>query len=144
MLHKQTEEEAKRRELGLRQTQNLNLPAPRLQLTWLQTAQDWLECECIYSLVLPLKDLDIRAEGEGGARVRNEHHSIISWTKRNGGVPGRSYRPVFNDGVVMTPFRDGAHSGWDAEALKLPVYAVCEDKWTKLKEKEAKQTQTKA
>lgn len=73
-------------------------------------------------LVIPLRHLDIRAEHDGKHGVWNEHHAMIGFTRSTGGS-----RPV-RSGNVETPFRDGAHAGWDSESLRdIPIYAVCEN-----------------
>lgn len=37
---------------------------------------------------------------------------------------GGDGEPVYQDGKIDTPFRDGAHAQWDGEALGLKVFAV--------------------
>ena len=103
------------------------LPSPRLQLEWFKTGEDWNKKECIYSLVIPLRDLDIRRENKNGAAVVNEQIIQISKTTVTGG------RIPIDDGKVNPPFRDGAHAQWDSEVLNLPVYAICDNTFTKMK-----------
>lgn len=111
----------------LRATQELGMPAPRLQFTWIAESEDWSHKSCIYTLVLPLRKLDIRRESENGQKVRREWHAELGTTMSTGGK-----RPVF-DGRVDSPFRDGAHAQWDSEILGgLTVYAVCGEDFTKL------------
>lgn len=112
-------------------TEKLKLPSPRLQFTWVAETDDWHDKSCLYSLVIPLAHLDIRAEGKDGKHgVFKEHHALIGCTRSNGGAR----RPVFpNPERVDTPFRDGAHAHWDSAALhNLPIYAVCEKTVTKI------------
>jgi hypothetical protein len=99
----------------------LGLPVPRLQFTWIKITDDWSIKECIYTLVLPLGEHDIRREGPNGKKVRSEWHAEIGRTKSD----GSARMPVSSDGVD-TPFRDGAHAQWDALVLNLPLFAVCD------------------
>jgi hypothetical protein len=109
-------------EAALRATQDLGMPCPRLQFTWvLQGEQeDMYNTVCLYTLVLPLRDSDIRCEGEEGAKVRREWHALIGATRIGGNTP------LIHGNRVDTPFRDGAHANWDAEKLGLQVWAVCD------------------
>lgn len=123
----QNAQDEARREAGLRSTDGLGLPTPRLQFTWLPLNDTWTAKECLYTLVLPLRKLDIRSEDENGKSVKREFHCRIGMTTSTGGR-----RPVFDE-RVDTPFRDGAHARWDSEVLGgLPIYAVCEDAATRL------------
>ena len=101
----------------------LVMPCPRLELEWVKTGNTWKKRECVYSLVLPLGDYDVRAENEDGKRVRNETKAEIGRTRVSG---GKDEPPIW-DGVVDLPFRDGAHAFFDSEALggHIPVVAVC-------------------
>lgn len=101
------------------------MPAPRLELLW---DKEVGERTCTYSLVIPLKKGDIRRENSNGKDVRNILKLKIGKTRVSGGVS-------IQDGVVETPFRDGAHALWDSKALKLPIYAVCGDTFTLVKPK---------
>lgn len=115
---------------ALRLTEKLNLPAPRLQIMWIACDSDWARKECLYTLVLPLRQFDIRREGPDGNNIRTEWHVELGFTVSSGG----GY-PVVNS-VVDSPFRDGAHAHWDSIVLgNLPIYAVCDDYATLLENK---------
>lgn len=92
------------------------LPSPRLELEWKPISNDWEERECIYSLVIPLREHDIRREDNNKSELKIE----IGRTTVKGG------RYPVNNGKVDTPFRDGVHAMWDAKILNLPVWAVCD------------------
>jgi hypothetical protein len=103
-----------------------DLPVPRLELRWVKTGKTWQCRECAYSLVLPLDEFDIRREGKDGKKVRSEICIEIGRTKVSG---GRGQGPIWDAKYIDTPYRDGAHSLWDAKHLgNLPVYVVCGDK----------------
>jgi len=105
------------------------MPCPRLELRWVKSGESWYERECVYSLVFPLGELDIRStDVEGNPRERSLE---ISRTKVRGG----NGEPPICDGEVYTPYRDGAHAFWDRDALggHLPIVAVCEDVATLVK-----------
>lgn len=103
------------------------LPAPRLEFVWEQKnfpEDPMYNWECSYNLVIPLSEHDIRRERADGTE-RDELPLNIGKT-RVGLHGGRT--PV-GATDIDTPFRDGAHAGWDSIALRgLPVYAVCGDK----------------
>jgi hypothetical protein len=82
-----------------------------------------VEKECVYALVLPLKESDLRREDCNGKVIRDIRRLEIGRTKCSGGG-----KPTTTD----VPFRDGAHAKWDAEVLGIPVYAVCEDTFTRI------------
>lgn len=104
------------------------IPCPRLEFRWVMHGISWRERECIYSLVLPLREFDIRRENEDGEAVYSEKTIEIGRTEVRGYRDGP---PIFEDGTVETPFRDGAHARLDNEALggQLPIVAVCGDVW---------------
>lgn len=99
------------------------IPAPRLELLW--DKQEGIRT-CTYSLVIPLMEGDIRRENSKGKIVRDVLKLMIGKTRVDGGVS-------VQDGVVETPFRDGAHALWDSQKLKLPIYAVYGDTFTLIK-----------
>ncbi|MCR8922691.1 hypothetical protein NO559_07910 [Dasania sp. GY-MA-18] len=105
------------------------MPCPRLELEWIKTGADWRKRECVYSLVLPLGEYDIRRESKDGEKARNETKAELGRTAVTG---GNGQPPIWEDGKVETPFRDGAHSKFDAEALggHIPRVAVCGDVFT--------------
>lgn len=92
-------------------------------LTGRRKRDEQLQNVCVYSLVMPLRELDIR-RGELGKQVRTLNYIELGRTNVKGG------RHVYHD-KVETPFRDGAHSQWDADVLGLTVWAVCGDTITK-------------
>jgi hypothetical protein len=101
------------------------IPCPRFEFKWVKTGASWISRECIYSLVIPLRELDIRHTDNPGNPT--EKTLEIGRTEVNGG----NGEPPMNDGMVNTPFRDGAHARWDNESLggHLPIVAVCDDFW---------------
>ena len=108
----------------------LDLPCPRLQFKWIKDGATWSKAKCIYSLVLPLDEDDIRAENEDGKRVRDELEIKIGTTEvTRYGTPSP---PIYSDGVVETPYRDGTHARLDNASLggNLPVIAICGDVFT--------------
>ena len=102
------------------------MPCPRLELEWHKIEYNWYKRECVYSLVLPLREYDVRKENEGGEIVRTEIKSELGRTTVSG---GNGKPPIWDDGTVDMPYRDGAHAFFDQEALGLhiPVVAVCGD-----------------
>jgi hypothetical protein len=117
-----------------------DLPLPRLELQWVKfhghedpdLDKKWkrLNSVCFYDLVVPLRELDIRAEDEdGNIGVHRTMRLPIAETLSTGEVD-------INRG---TPFRDGAHSTWDRVALlphiegSLPVFLVAGDQWREVK-----------
>lgn len=105
------------------------MPSPRLELRWQKTGATWDMRECVYGLVLPLREGDIRRENGDGSEA-DERLIEIGRTKCTGGT-----RYLFTEADeegkphIDTPFRDSAHAKWDSEALGgLPIYAVFGDK----------------
>lgn len=107
------------------------LPAPRIQFEHIPSTEGWSPSWCAYWLVLPLNEFDIRRE-EDDNKPYDEWFIPMGETKST----GRSQAPVYN-GVVDTPFRNGAHARFDRESLgvKLPIYATCETFSTLIEEK---------
>jgi len=99
------------------------LPCPRLELLW--NKQEGIRT-CIYTLVIPLRESDLRRENSKGKDVRDVLKLKIGKTIVDGGVSVR-------EGVVETPYRDGCHALWDSKALGIPAYAVCGDTFTLIK-----------
>jgi len=103
------------------------LPAPRLELVWVQ--KDYPEdpmfnWECSYNIVMPLGEHDIRREREG---LPDRDELVVNLSKTRVGLH-RETGPVYPD-HIDTPFRDGAHASWDSVNMRgLGVYAVCGDK----------------
>lgn len=101
------------------------LPSPRLELRWKKIGDTWEESQCTYSLVIPLKEGDIRGDFEGNP---TEQILEINTTKVS---TNYLHAPIFN-GVVDTPSKDEMHAVWDKEALgnHLPIVAICEETWS--------------
>jgi len=100
----------------------MTAPTPRLEFQWRRPTQDetalsfiedgWI---CDYGLIIPLRENDIRAEGEDGQRVREELFVSINKTMVGGSEP--------EDG--RTPYRDHTHAVWDSETLnQLPIWVL--------------------
>lgn len=86
------------------------LPAPRLQLRWVNAT------DCTYELVLPIHAHDIRR-----AQAPSGNFAVpLGHTRINGGSDSR----MFPDGKIQMPYRDGAHIKWDGKLLNLPMFAV--------------------
>ena len=113
----------------------MKLPCPRFEFRWRNTSGDWSSREVDYNLVIPLKPYDCRGNLPDGSvnEKPSEYTVLISTTKVSGGKK----RPVFDDGIVDTPFRDGAHASWDRAGLDVdwPIIAVCEDTYTVIEPK---------
>lgn len=122
----------------LDKSEDASMDCPRLQFTWIRTGDPEGPWECLYTMVIPLRELDIRGEDEDGkVNFRKRKHLIIGVTRC---APGREnwFPTTTFDGVttVNTPFRDGAHALWDSEAFGgLPVYAVWNIYRTQIKAK---------
>lgn len=112
---------------ALRESENLKLPAPRLQLTWIAESEDWYSKTCLYTLVIPIGN-DIRGNGDDGkTEVYHEWHAMISTTSVTGGLA-----PI-RGGEIDTPFRDHVHAQWDSKALGgFPIFVVCGKDYKKL------------
>lgn len=121
----EAEKQEPRTELGGR-VDSVVMPCPRLEFEWVKTGETWHKRDCIYSLVLPLGEYDIRRENGDGEKVRNEIKAELGRTSVTGGKDGP---PIWKDGTVESPFRDGAHAKFDNEALggHLPIVSVCGD-----------------
>lgn len=111
------------------------LVAPRLQLRWRPKGDgddsgfgfDW---QCVYELVLPLRDTDIRREVyEDGEQVGKRDVLALEISVTNCGRSGEEPCRA-PDGSLHydSPFRDGAHASWDSEALGgLPIFVIAPD-----------------
>lgn len=101
------------------------MPCPRLEFRWFKDDEscDWRSRHCVYSLVIPLRELDIRStDVEGNPREMSLEIGRTDVGGGNGDAP-------IHKGKVDTPFRDHSHAIWDREALgrHLPIVAVCGD-----------------
>lgn len=108
----------------------MTAPMPRLEFRWRTEPKDQNETDikdrsfdpqtlrfCDYGLVMPLRELDIRAEVDGKHGVKDHMFHVFSTTAVSGGAP--------MPGDV--PFRDGAHAKWDNEALGGHLETWCQD-----------------
>lgn len=93
-----------------------SLPAPRLQLRW---EGDGYESVCHYELVFPLRDLDCRNDAKKG-------HAVVQLGRTKVGGGGRKPWEAADPNQAL-PYRDGAHSSWDAEVFGFPVYVISPD-----------------
>lgn len=141
MTTKQRNEIETKRDAALKESEKLNLPAPRLQLTWFDLSGDWSERACAYSIVIPLDKYDIRAEDDEGRHgVNKETHGNLGLTMVSGGA----LNPAKRVGGPDSPFRDGAHSLWDSRALgSIPIYVVCGNAYRRLEEKRERPVQSR-
>lgn len=104
------------------------MPVPRLELRWEDKTglRDGYTAVCTYSLVMKLREHDIRRErvdDEGNDLPDVETRSIEMGQTLSTGFAAKRYH--VKEDRVDEPFRDGAHAQWDAEQLgNLPVYAV--------------------
>jgi len=108
----------------------MGLPLPRLELRWVKIGETWNERECIYEMVMPLQELDVRREDKNGKQVRSVLRIEMGRTKVTGGT--ENAHPPIRDGKVDAPFRDGAHAQWDADVLNMTVWATCEESFSRL------------
>lgn len=107
------------------------MPVPRLELRWIDLEKPHVDhheytVECVYSLVLPLGEYDIRRERctpDGTELPKVDTLSVELGRTRATGNAAKRYWP--KDDAIDTPYRDGAHAFWDSKHLGgLPVYAV--------------------
>lgn len=119
---KVNESQEKLRTAAIRASGDLGLPLPRLQLTWVQDAEQDQEsagCEgvsrwlCFYDLLIPCDRYDIRNFNQCELPAFTGFRA--GFTKVSGEM---------KLGHLDSPFRDGCHAEWDARLLKLPVYIV--------------------
>lgn len=112
-----------KRTANLKAVEALGLPTPRLQFRWekMKKPKDGYNWFCYYELVIGLETADIRNPYE----MKKPGELAL----RLGGTRVGSDRgPIWPDGTVNTPFRDGAHAHWDGKQLgNPPVYAICGD-----------------
>ncbi len=108
------------------------LPAPRLQLRWVQhTDSPRWQWECHYELVLALDKYDIRAEVYKGDRLLKRRLRELVVPMKPPSVRGSNGTPcTAPDGTRYcdTPYRDGAHAKWDSRQVgDLPVFCIAPD-----------------
>ena len=92
------------------------LPVPRLEIRAHNDSGDWYNWRWEYSLIYKhlLGHLVLVPLGS---------------TTCNG---GRGKPPMWENGNINTPFRDGVHIAHDAKALNLPAFAICDGRIRKL------------
>lgn len=96
-----------------------DLPTPRLEMLWRKPTKremkaghraDWY---CEYSLVLPLRESDIRR-----TKTRDFMKLKLGGTRCTTSA----------EKMEHAPFRDGVHAFWDSEALgNLPIFVIGSD-----------------
>ena len=110
----------------------LSLPVPRLEFNWSKNGKNWASRTCDYYLVLPIDEMDIRSNNDCSAGVFDEWRVSVGQTV----VTGNDRKPIYEDGVVETPFRDGTHMAIDNKSLGgLPMFSVCGEAFTKITNK---------
>jgi hypothetical protein len=109
-------------------------PCPRFEFLWERIEEADFNWRCVYSLVIPLGEFDIRRTD-----AKNNPTEMKLEIGKTRTRIGRGF-PVCN-GEVETPFRDGVHAQWDCDALggHIPIVAVCGDEW-RLVVKQPKET----
>jgi hypothetical protein len=96
-----------------------SLPLPRLQITWNKKLKSKVaNYHVSYSLFLPVSKYDIRDD---------EHKGFLELHMSGGTDIDTSSGPIMQDGVLDTPFRDGAHISLDSVTLGLPSFVVYGD-----------------
>lgn len=107
------------------------LPAPRIQLRWVESTATGWAWECHYELVIKLDKYDIRAEVYKGERLLKKRRSELvvpikkPSVRSGGGIPCTWQK---GERYFDSPYRDGAHANWDAKQLgDLPVYVIAPD-----------------
>jgi len=92
------------------------MPCPRLELRW---HKEEYELRCDYNFVLPIHKYDIREDAP--VRFGSELRFCMGWITSHGGNP--EY-PLWPNGVIEVPFRDGKHAAWDSHATGFPAFVV--------------------
>ena len=100
-------------------SENLNLPVPRLELRYKSIAPNHYISEWDYGLA-----------------YRHLLGDIIFVPLGRTRVTGGQRAPICK-GKIDLPFRDGAHIKNESEQLNLPAYAICEGVVQEIKTKEA-------
>lgn len=109
------------------------LPAPRLQLRWTtleENPQSWRRWCCVYELVMPLREGDIRSgihDGDG-ERIGTRTEYALEIGKTNCGGEKEPCRK--DDGTLYAdaPWRDSCHALHEAGLLGgLPIYVIAVD-----------------
>lgn len=92
------------------------LPCPRLELRW---NKGEYEKRCDYNFVLPITVGDIR---KGSAvQFGSELRFCMGWTTNSG---GGDTHPLYPNGIIDVPFRDGMHIAWDSYNTGFPAFVV--------------------
>ncbi len=105
------------------ETDEIGLPIPRLELRCEKLDDGWYNFEWLYGIVY---------------RHFLGHGMFIplGLTK----VGGLGKPPIYEDGTIMTPFREGAHFRHDAKHFGMPIYAIIEGKTYDLSKQERHET----
>lgn len=92
------------------------MSCPRLELRWHKT--DY-ELRCDYNFVIPIDSNDIREDA--AVRFGTELRFCMGWTTMHS---GNREMPLWPNGVIEVPYRDGKHAAWDSYRTKFPAYVV--------------------
>lgn len=88
------------------------LPVPRLEIRAINESGDWACFTWQYALIYKhLLD-----------------HLIAVPIGETGSSGSRGNAPVWPDGRIILPFRDGAHIAHDTMHLGIPAFAICEER----------------
>jgi hypothetical protein len=117
-----------------------SLPTNKAWLQFTAVRKDAGNVRVYYELILPLRELDCRGTFDNeGFEGPPDEHGMVWLDKSNrrhlplgGTVVGTgNLKYPFNDyypDQIDLPYRDGAHSGWDSQALgDMPRYYVTSD-----------------
>lgn len=92
------------------------MPCPRLELRW---HKEEYELRCDYNFVLPIHKFDIREDA--AVRFGSELRFCMGWATMHSSSPDM---PLWPNGVIEVPFRDGKHAAWDSHATGFPAFVV--------------------
>lgn len=110
----------------------IDLPLPRLQLTWekIESAEPGRhQMLCRYAILIPVDQYDIRHTDMPKHDVKPCAAAEFGTTKCTGANDSLHLNP---DGSLSLPFRDGAHIKWDMKSLNMPGYVVFENQWREI------------
>lgn len=92
------------------------MPCPRLELRWVRVGY---ETRCDYNIVIPINKNDIR-EGSP-VNIGSELRFCMGFTTTH---TSRDGHPLWPNGVIDTPYRDGKHAAWDSHRTGFPAFVV--------------------
>lgn len=92
------------------------MPCPRLELRW---HKEKYELRCDYNFVIPIHQHDIREDA--AVRYGSELRFCMGWTTVGGGMGDM---PLWPNGVIDVPYRDGKHAAWDSHTTGFPAFVV--------------------